>query len=97
MTSTTQEKIEQPDIVERLRHPSFAGPLSHLQSWYEIDTVMASAASEIERLRQELAEARARALEEAWMAVGGALGAETQAVQRKARAAIRALAAGKEG
>jgi hypothetical protein len=49
-----------PDIVERLRNPEFAGPMRHLQDWYEIDTVMANAASEIVSLRKELEEARER-------------------------------------
>jgi hypothetical protein len=55
MTSTTRENA---DIVDRLRDPEFAGPMRHLQDWYEIDTIMANAATEIASLRRELAELR---------------------------------------
>lgn len=40
----------------------------------------------------DAAKARATAIEDAWEAVGAALSTETQAVQRRARKAIRSLA-----
>jgi len=53
------------DIVERLRDPTYSGSMRHLQDWSEIDALMSEAAAEITRLRQELAKARAKAIEEA--------------------------------